>query len=44
MSNVHKSKRLDPINMCKDTFQCHDDFFFSIDNPECEKNIPTAVE
>ena len=39
MSNLHKSKRYDLIDMCNDTSRYLDDIF-TIDNPEFEKHIP----
>ena len=39
MSNLHKSKQYDLIDMLNDTSQYLDDIF-TIDNPECEKYIP----
>ena len=39
MSNLHKSKRYDLIDMFNDTSRYLDDIF-SIDNPELEKHIP----
>ena len=39
MSNLHKSKRYDLIDMFNDTSQYLDDIF-TIDNPEFEKHIP----
>ena len=39
MSNFHKSKRYDLIDMLNDTSRYLDDIF-TIDNPECEKHIP----
>ena len=39
MSDLHKSKRWDIIEMCNDTSQYLDDTF-TIDNPEFEKHIP----
>ena len=39
MSELHKSKRHDLIDMCNDTSRYLDDIF-TIDNPEFEKCIP----
>ena len=39
MSDLHKSKRHDLIDMCNDTTRYLDDIF-TIDNPEFEKYIP----
>ena len=39
MSNLHKSKRYDPIDMFNDISRYLDDIF-TIDNPEFEKHIP----
>ena len=39
MSDLHKSKRHDLIDMCNDTSRYLDDIF-TIDNPEFEKFIP----
>ena len=39
MSNLHKSKRYDLIDMFNDTSRYLDDIF-TIDNPEYEKHIP----
>ena len=39
MSNLHKSKQCDLIDMFKDTSRYLDDIF-TIDNPEFEKHIP----
>ena len=39
MSDLHKSKRHDPIDMFNDTSRYLDDIF-TIDNPEFEKYIP----
>ena len=39
MSDLHKSKRFDLIDMFNDTSRCLDDVF-TIDNPEFEKYIP----
>ena len=39
MSDLHKSKRHDLIDMFNDTSRCIDDIF-TIDNPEFEKYIP----
>ena len=39
MSNLHKSKRYDFIDMFNDTSRYLDDIF-TIDNPEFEKHIP----
>ena len=39
MSNLHKSKRCDLIDMFNDTSRYIDDIF-TIDNPEFEKHIP----
>ena len=39
MSNLHKSKRYDLIDMFNDTSPYLDDIF-TIDNPEFEKHIP----
>ena len=39
MSNLHKSKRYDLIDMFNDTSRYLDDIF-TIDNPEFEKHIP----
>ena len=48
MSNLHKSKQYDLIDMFNDTSRYLDDIF-TIDNPEFEKHIPdisngTSVE
>ena len=43
MSNLHKSKQYDLIDMFNDTSRYLDDIFtiiFTIDNPEFEKHIP----
>ena len=39
MSNLHKSKQYDLIDMLNDTYRYLDDIF-TIDNPEYEKHIP----
>ena len=39
MSNFHKSKQYDLIDMCNDTSRYLDDIF-TINNPEFEKHIP----
>ena len=39
MSNIHKSKQYDLIDMFNYTSRCLDDIF-TIDNPEFEKHIP----
>ena len=39
MSNLHKSKQYDLIDMFKDTFQ-YIDYVFTINNHEFEKHIP----
>ena len=39
MSNLHKSKQYDLIDMFNDTSRYLDDIF-TIDNPEVEKHIP----
>ena len=39
MSNLHKSKQYDLIDMFNDTSRYLDDIF-TIDNPEFEKHIP----
>ena len=39
MSNLHKSKQYDLIEMLNDTSRYLDDIF-TIDNPEFEKHIP----
>ena len=39
MSNLHKSKPYDLIDMLNDTYRYLDDIF-TIDNPEFEKHIP----
>ena len=39
MSNLHKSKQYDIIDMFNDTSRYLDDIF-TIDNPEFEKHIP----
>ena len=39
MSNLHKSKRYDLIDMFNNTSRYLDDIF-TIDNPEFEKHIP----
>ena len=39
MSNLHKSKRYDLIDMFNDTSRYLDDIF-TLDNPEFEKHIP----
>ena len=39
MSNLHKSKQFDRIDMLNDTSRYLDDIF-TIDNPDFEKHIP----
>ena len=39
MSELHKSKRHDLIDMFNDTYRYHDDIF-TINKPEFEKYIP----
>ena len=43
MSNLHKSKQYDLIDMFNDTFRYLDDIF-TIDNPEFEKHIPDIYQ
>ena len=40
MSNLHKSKQYDIIDMFNDTPRLYLDDIFTIDNPELEKHIP----
>ena len=43
MSNLHKSKQYDPIDMFNDISRYLDDIF-TIDNPEFEKHIPDIYQ
>ena len=42
MSNLHKSKQYDLIDMLNDTSRYLDDTF-TIDNPEFDKLIPSCI-
>ena len=39
MSNLHRSKQYDFIDIFNDTCRYHKDIF-TVDNPDCDKHIP----